>query len=84
MNILLHVYPLFSIETRNLSVHDQPPNLQVFGMKGCPHASILSFFDISTGMIIDEMHAIFEGVVPKILTIWREKLLSTSEVINIH
>ena len=40
------------------------------GIKGEPHLTVFPYFDCSKGVIIDEMHAIFEGAVKKIVSMW--------------
>ena len=49
-------------------------SFEVVGIIGVPHLSVLQHFDCSMGVIIDDLHAIYEGVVPKILTIWFKEL----------
>ena len=43
-------------------------------MKGIPHLAVLPHFDCSLGVIIDELHAVYEGVVNKILEIWLKEI----------
>lgn len=44
------------------------------GMKGVPHLSVLPYFDCALGIIIDELHAVYEGVVDKTLGKWLKDL----------
>ena len=43
-------------------------------MKGMPHLAVLPNFNCATGIIIDDLHAVYEGVVNKILEIWLKEI----------
>ena len=42
-------------------------------MKGPPHLGVLPYFDCAKGVVIDDLHAIYEGVVKRILLLWVKK-----------
>lgn len=47
-----------------------PSKFQCMGLKGRPHVSCLPSFNAAVRMVIDDMHAIYIGVVKKIVELW--------------
>jgi hypothetical protein len=39
-------------------------------MKGEPHVNVLRYFSCARDMVIDDLHAIYEGVVKRIMKLW--------------
>ena len=56
-------------------------SFQIVGMKGLPHVDVLPYFDCATGLVIDDMHCIYEGVIPKLIKHWtKERILDKQQV----